>query len=210
MAEDTMSGTETRTAEADQKRALIINQAARLFDERGYSNTNMTDIARAGGIAKPTLYHYFRSRGEILVSIHEEFVTILLSKHEARRDLDLSARDELVELMADVVTLLDTHRGHVRVFFEHIRDLPADEQRNVRRKRDEIRANVTETLERGIASGEFSPTLDPKLAAWGVLGMVNWTYQWYRENGRYSSREIAERFHAMLIEGIGRSDQSAV
>ena len=115
-----------------------------------------------------------------------------------------------LELMADVVTLLDTHRGHVRVFFEHIRDLPADEQRNVRRKRDEIRANVTETLERGIASGEFSPTLDPKLAAWGVLGMVNWTYQWYRENGRYSSREIAERFHAMLIEGIGRSDQSAV
>jgi len=210
MVEDTMSGTETRTAEADQKRALIINQAARLFDERGYGNTNMTDIARAGGIAKPTLYHYFRSKDEILMQIHEEFVAILLSKHEERRQQNLSARAELLELMADVVTLLDTHRGHVRVFFEHARELPAEEQRVIRRKRDQFRANVIETLQRGIKNGEFTPTLDPKLAAWGIVGMVNWTYQWYVQDAKYSSREIAERFYTMVVNGIGVPDHREV
>lgn len=209
MVSRTVNGNgETRTAEADQKRQLIIDQAARLFDERGYSNTNMTDIARTGGIAKPTLYHYFRSKDELLMSIHEEFATILLQRHEERRDRKLSARAELLELMADVVTLMDTHRGHMRVFFEHVRELPAEEQRNIRGKRDKIRANVVETLDRGVKDGEFLPTLDPKLAAWGILGMVNWLYQWYVPGGKYSSREIAEHLHAMALGGIGRGGQS--
>ena len=201
-----MGGSEqVRTLEADQKRALIIDHAARLFDERGYGNTSMSDIARATRLAKPSLYHYFRSKDEILMSIHEEFVTVLLAKHEERRGQDLTARDDLLGIITDIVTILDTHRGHVRTFFEHVRELQPSEQVVIRAKRDRFRANVVQTLERGIAHGEFSAELDPRLAAWAILGMANWTYQWYVIDGKYSSREIAGKFFDIVMSGIEKA-----
>ena len=54
-----------------QRRHQIVESAAMLFDAQGYGNTSMEDVALSVSIAKPTLYHYFRSKEEILRSIHE-------------------------------------------------------------------------------------------------------------------------------------------
>src|SRR6516165_1267228 len=64
---------------ADRKHE-IVTAAASVFDRDGYGSTSMDDIARTVGIAKPTLYHYFSSKDEILTSIHEEFIDLLLDR----------------------------------------------------------------------------------------------------------------------------------
>ena len=65
-----------------ERRQQIISLAAGLFDQSGYSSTTMDDIAREVGVAKPTLYHYFPSKDDILHAIHEEFIDLLMSRHE--------------------------------------------------------------------------------------------------------------------------------
>jgi TetR/AcrR family transcriptional regulator, cholesterol catabolism regulator len=192
-----------RRMSADERRQQIITTAAQLFDQAGYVNTTMDDIAQAVGLAKPTLYHYFQSKDEILHWIHEEFIDLLIVRHEKRLGASLRPEQLLLEVMADVLELMETHHGHVRVFFEHFRELPPDAQEAIHRKRDHYEAMVRDLFTEGIKTGVFRET-DPKLATLATFGMCNWAYQWYHSSGESRSREIAYQFWSYLMDGVGR------
>jgi AcrR family transcriptional regulator len=186
---------------ADDKRRELVAQAAELFDQTGYHTTSVAELARAVGLQKPTLYHYFASKDEILFSIHEGFIDLLIERQEARSGL--TGAESLREIMCDVLGLMDTHRGHVRVFFEHYRELSPDHQATIARKRDAYQALVEEVIARGVRSGEFRD-VDPRLTTLAVFGMCNWAYQWYRSDGPLRSRELAELFFDLLFNGLRR------
>jgi hypothetical protein len=57
-------------------------------------------------------------------------------------------------------------------------------------------------LREGIKSGEFRADLDVQVVSYGLLGMLNWLYQWYRPQGRLSVREVAEQFTAIALSGL--------
>jgi TetR/AcrR family transcriptional regulator, cholesterol catabolism regulator len=183
----------------------IVKQAAALFDERGYHQASMEDIAEAVGLRKPTLYHYFKSKSEILFWIHEEFIDLLIDRHERRLRSPLGPEQMVLEIMADILELMDTHRGHVRVFFEHHRELPPEQHAAIARKRLVYRQAVTEVIQRGIDEGVFRP-VDAKFATLALFGMCNWAYQWYRADGQLRSREIGYVFWDMLLRGLAAPD----
>jgi AcrR family transcriptional regulator len=110
----------------EERRHQIVAAAAGLFDTHGYGNTSMEDVAFRVSIAKPTLYHYFRSKEEILRSIHEEFIQILIDKYMERISSGLDPENLLLGAMKDIFSLMVTHRGYVRVFFEHQRELTSE------------------------------------------------------------------------------------
>ena len=185
-----------------ERRQQIISLAAGLFDKSGYTNTTMDDIAREVGVAKPTLYHYFPSKDDILHAIHEEFIDLLISRHEARAGTGLRPEQLLLEAMADILELMETHRGHVRVFFEHHRELPAEARGPIRVKRDRYEKIVEDLIGEGMDRGVFRET-DRHLATLATFGMCNWAYQWYRPGGALRSREIAYQFWNLLVYGLG-------
>jgi AcrR family transcriptional regulator len=192
-----------------ERRQQIITLAASLFDQGGYASTTMDDIAREVGVAKPTLYHYFPSKDDILHAIHEEFIDLLISRHEARAGTGLRPEQLLLEAMADILELMETHRGHVRVFFEHHRELPAEARGPIRVKRDRYEQIVEGLIGEGIKLGVFRHT-DPHLATLATFGMCNWAYQWYRPGGALRSREIAYRFWNYLVYGLGTDQLGSV
>jgi TetR/AcrR family transcriptional regulator, cholesterol catabolism regulator len=193
-------------ASSTNERALnrqqqIVDQAATLFDSRGYHATTMEDIASAVGLAKPTLYHYYKSKDDILYAIHEEFIDLLLAEHAQRAtNTSLSVDNLLLGIIGDILDLMRTHRGHVRVFFEHHRELPTKQQETIRRKRDEYFSIVEKLIQRGIDEGSYET--DYKLCTLHLFGMCNWAYQWYNSDSRLTPREIAKSFWLMLRDGI--------
>lgn len=192
----------SRTKNAAARRGLVIAEAAALFDSQGYHQTRMEDIANRVGIAKPTLYHYFASKEEILFWIHEEFVNLLIARHRSRADLGIKPEQELLEVIGDILDLMETHRSHVRVFFEHYRELPMQYQSTIREKRKIYETLVKDAVDAGVRSGGFRD-VDVDLATLALFGMCNWAYQWYRSEGRYRTREIAFRFWNIFMQGIG-------
>lgn len=193
---------------AAERRQQIIARAAGLFDQSGYSHASMDDIAREVGVAKPTLYHYFQSKDDILHAIHEEFIDLLIERHEARSDTGLRPEQLLLEAMADILELMQTHRGHVRVFFEHHRELPTEARESVKVKRDHYEKTVEDLIAQGIENGVIRET-DVHLAALATFGMCNWAYQWFRESGRLRSREVAYQFWNYIIYGLGTDQMTA-
>ena len=193
--------TNGRTSKRARGRQMeIVDQAAVLFDSRGYHATTMEDIAGAVGLAKPSLYHYYKSKDEILYAIHEEFIDLLLSEHEKRAQTTTSVDALLLGIAGDILDLMRTHRGHVRVFFEHHRELVGPQRSTIRRKRDQYAAIVEALIQRGVDEGLYNT--DPKLCTLHFFGMCNWTYQWYNSDSRLTPREIARGFWSMLRDGI--------
>jgi AcrR family transcriptional regulator len=198
---DARLGSMPTSVNADSRRREIVTGAANLFDREGYYATNMANLAHAVGLQKPTLYYYFSSKNEILNWIHEEFIDLLIEKAHARVEEGLAPADELRAVMRDVLELMDTHRGHVRVFFEHYRELSEADQATIREKRDRYQAVVEDVVRRGIEDRSFRQ-VDPRLATLALFGMCNWSYQWYRSGGPLESERIADFFWDLLLNGL--------
>ena len=63
--------TPSRSGTPSDKRAAISRAAVKVFAQRGFFNAQVADVARAAGVAAGTVYLYFRSKDEILISIFE-------------------------------------------------------------------------------------------------------------------------------------------
>lgn len=186
---------------ADRRRRRIIDLAAELFDRRGYAKVTMADIADSAGIAKPTLYHYFRGKDEILRGIHESFMDLLLERHAERQRLGLAPADLLLGVMTDILGLMQTHRGHVRVYFEHHRELPPPVRDEIRAKRARYEALVRASVADGIAAGAFRD-VDPETATLAIFGICNWAYQWWRPAAGADPATTALRMWDLVIHGL--------
>jgi AcrR family transcriptional regulator len=187
---------------ADRRRADIATKAAALFEAHGYHDTSMENIAEAVGVRKPTLYHYFPSKDHILYAIHDEFIDILIERQTRRQAVGMPADQVLREIMGDILELMDTRPGHVRVFFEHRRELSSGPSEKIAEKRVLYEGMIRTVMKRGAEEGTLRP-VDPELATLALAGMCNWTYQWYSADGRLASRDIAYIFWDYLIRGLG-------
>jgi AcrR family transcriptional regulator len=177
----------------DRKRRDIAKAAAKVFYKKGYLSTNVDQIAAAAGLRKPSLYHYFKSKSDILYAIHEEFIDVLLEKQKAR-NASLTARESLTEDMADALGLLDSHHGHHRVFYENFDELPRNQRNTILAKNRDYYAEIEAKIERGIADGQLRD-LPPRMIALAMFGACNWTYQWYHPGGAM--------FATIFFDGIG-------
>ncbi len=135
------------------------------------------------------------------MSIHEEFIDLLISRQTDRAEMGLEPSEIITEVMSDILELMDTHRGHVRVFFEHHRELPPKYRKSITAKRDSYQDGVEAAIIDGIERGDFRK-LDSSLATLGLFGMCNWAYQWYRKDGIRSSNEIALFFAELFLRGV--------
>jgi AcrR family transcriptional regulator len=193
---------------AEGRRSEITTTAARLFNEFGVDRVSMDDVAKAVGLAKPTLYHYFPSKEQILYTIHKDLFEVILSALEERLATGAPPDEQLLGVFLDMFESMDTHPGHTRVFFEHFRKLGAEYRAAVRKEQRRYERLVQGIVEDGIAQGYFR-AVDPRLASLALFGMANWSHQWYSPKGRHRPRQLAEQFYDFFVQGIGAGPPAA-
>ena len=185
----------------EERQSEIVTTAASLFKVGSYSATSMDDIARAAGLAKPTLYHYFESKDKILFAIHEEVQDLLQARHSARLAAGLAPNHMLFESMVDIMELAETMPGHQRVYVEQQRELPMWAQDSLRVRKQEYFEAITAVIERGIEEGIFQ-TSAPQLVTRQIFGQCTYFYQWYAVGSDPRVRDIACVFWDNLMDGI--------
>jgi len=182
-------------------RSRVVREAAALFDRAGYHQTSMEDIAAAAGIRKPTLYHYFRGKHELLLEIHDAIMSELVSRLDAREKTCPSATEMIRGIVRDCLEVLEALPHYPRVFFEHYREVPEPRQSEMRKERDDYTARVQAAIANGVASGELRE-VDPTLAVFALFGATNWSYTWYRPDGENSGEQIADFIASVVIDGL--------
>jgi AcrR family transcriptional regulator len=188
----------------DRRQQEVVAVAARLFAERGYQATSMSDLIEATGLAAGGLYHYIGSKEQLLVRICDQLMEPLLAEAEVIVAADESADVALRRLIRTWVAHIETHRHHMLVFQQERLALERQPQwRKVRRQRRAFEAILERLLER--AEDERVLALpDRHLVLLAVLGMVNSTAQWLRPRGRLSAEEIADGYLELLVRAYKR------
>ena len=113
----------------------------------------------------------------------------------------LSREEVLRGIVHDIVGLMESHRGRLRIFFEAYRELPASVRAEISNQRRDDRQSVAKLIRQGVEPGEFRDR-DPELTSLAVLGICNWSYQWFRVDGALDAAEIADNFHELVMAGL--------
>ncbi|GAX89784.1 TetR/AcrR family transcriptional regulator [Effusibacillus lacus] len=181
----------------------LIKTAVKLFEERGYARTSVQDIVTVAGVTKGAFYHYFTGKEDVLMMLHEQYINHLLGQsREISSRPDLGPKAKLRELMKILLGEIAQYGGHAKVFFQEKNHLHPDHLELIREKRDEYFLLFEKVVREGIESGDFRSDLDPVITTLGVLGICNWSYRWFRPDGKYSSNEVANMFGEMIERGI--------
>jgi TetR/AcrR family transcriptional regulator, cholesterol catabolism regulator len=191
------------------KEHKILSAAAGLFARKGFENSSINEIGAACGLAKPTLYHYFRDKDSIYAGI---VLTVL-------RELCEAVEDDVARVTGAAAKLHTYMLSHSRFFEERYAEyvaaqlgyrnlsLPAD-RRTALRYRDRHETNLRRIVEAGIAEGVFRP-LDPATASRLVLSSLNWMVRWYKPQGPQRATEIAEAYYELILHGLAASTAMA-
>lgn len=193
--------TKARKTRATNKRREIINASAKLFDRVGFHGASMQMIADEVKLGKPTLYHYFRSKNEILFALHQGFIKEVLDAHLARKEKGLPPEELLTAMCADILNNINDHPGHARAFIEHFDELDAEQRQAARTDRSRYLSEIVDIIKEGIESGLLRKC-DPRLAALGFLGMCNWSYKWLPAEPNRNPQRIARELSRTFLHGL--------
>ncbi len=185
----------------------IVQASITLFEKQGFTETSIQDIVDSLNVTKGTFYYYFNSKEELLRDIHLEYISYVLDEQEKIiGDADLSAKEKLRNIVTMLVTSIESQGFMARIFFREMRNLSRKHIEEIIPRREKFLANLQQLIKTGIESGEFKKELDPDIIALGVLGMTNWSYQWFKPEGKLSDMEVASIFVDMILNGISLRD----
>lgn len=188
----------------------LIRQSIQLFDEKGFTNTSIQQITDALHVTKGTFYYYFTSKEQLLYMIHLHYIDGLLTRQQAIMKQKQTALEKLSSMITLIVDDMNEFQLEARVFFREMKHLSAQHSDEIKEKRKQFRQGIQSVIEEGQQHREISTTIKADLAAFAVLGMTNYCYEWYKQSGTMSTSELAVQYVEMILKGMmtnGRNDE---
>ena len=184
------------------KRERILEEAVKLFYERGFSGTTLDDIAGKLGVTKPFIYTHFRSMVELLEAICRPTIEMSLEAIAGAAAQPGSASQRLYNGVVDFARVVLQRQANIAVYFREEKNLSEaglDDINALRKRFDRV---LSELLEEGARAGEFQID-DIRVAALAIGGMVSWAYTWYQPGGRLSIDDVGTKLAKFAVELAG-------
>ena len=190
----------------EDKRVAILRTSAQLFATRGYEATSLDAIAEQLGMHKATLYHYIKSKDEVLYLCLVKSFEDLDQVQEKMQDRTLPVLDRLRHFAISLARAQNNDFGRCLVLVGS-RPLELVAGTDIHKFQKRLDTTVRDLVTEGIASGDIKPC-NPGLVSAMLFGTLNWVPRWYKEDGKLSIDEVVDSFMNMLIHGIASRPQA--
>ena len=184
-------------------RQEILRTAARLFQQRGYDATSMNDVAASLKLSKGGLYHHFQSKDEILFEIMNHAMDIteerVLSPVRSIADPEERLR-ALIRLHMEVV--LSPRDREITVMLHENHPLPPTLRKRINARKKEYVHFMESLIAEVQRARRAKASVSPRAAAFALLGMINWIYQWYKPEGELQAHNLVPQFTELVFGGI--------
>jgi AcrR family transcriptional regulator len=201
--------TKRKTRRSGTQRGEAVRQvellaiAADLFADRGYVATTVRDIAVEAGILSGSLYHHFDSKESMIDEILSTFIDQTLASYESVIAEGKGPKDTFEGLVRTSLESMVGSRAAILIYQNEASFLAAEPRFSyltaAHRKFEKI---WTDVLKKGVKSGEFRDTIDPKLVYRLVRDTVWTAPRWYRPGGSLKPDRIIQQYLAVLVDGV--------
>jgi len=184
-------------------RQEILRTAARLFQQRGYDATSMNDVAAALKLSKGGLYHHFQSKDEILFEIMNHAMEITEERVLAPVRGIADPEDRLRALIRlHIGIVLSPADREITVMLHENHPLPPSLRRRINARKKEYVHFVEELIREVQKARNSRGAVSPRAAAFALLGMINWIYQWYKPEGELQAQNLVPQFTDLVFGGM--------
>lgn len=193
-------------APRDRRKELLerelMDKACSLFASKGYAGTSLADIAQAVGLTRAAVYYYFKNKEAVLEAIVSEVTKAPLREiEEWRKNAPAGAAERLHSFVQMRVRRVLSRQVQMRMIEVTEAALPPELlERHTEAKR-RILNEYRDIIRQGIQTGEFKP-VDDRVAAFGIIGMVNWSVFWVNPKGKLDPNEIATQLAEQAVRSV--------
>jgi TetR/AcrR family transcriptional regulator, cholesterol catabolism regulator len=207
----------------DQKLELILRAAARIFAEKSYHSTSMRDISRATGVSLAGLYHYCKSKEELLFLIQDHCFGRVLERFEERMKGIRDPFEKLRIFIDNHLSFFAANMSEMKVLSHEAESLAGDLHAHVStRKRQYTRTarKILSEVQQATAAAARTPRrngavktnvkpVDVTVATYALFGMMNWIYNWYDPRGKLSVSQLVDNITRLFLTGFLSQKQHA-
>jgi TetR/AcrR family fatty acid metabolism transcriptional regulator len=186
------------------KRERILRAAIRIFSQKGYFNSKISEIARQAGVADGTIYLYFKNKDDLLISLFEEKMGEVVTDIRARVSDGSGALSRLRIFIRNHMDLLTREAGLIEVIQVELRQSNKFMKEYVPVKFLEYLDVISGILEDGKREGVIRPDLNVTLARraiFGALDEISLAYVLSRKR-KYDPAAAAAEIYRMITEGL--------
>ncbi len=183
-------------------RQEILRTAARLFQQQGYDATSMSDVAAALKLSKGGLYHHFQSKDEILFHLMDHAMEISWERvvNPVRGIADPEERlRALIRLHIGVV--LSERDREITVMLHENHPLPPALRRRINTRKKEYVQFVEGAIAEVQQARHSKGIVSARAAAFALVGMINWIYQWYHPEGSLHEEDLVRQYTEIFFAG---------
>ena len=199
----------------DQKLEHILRTSARIFAEKSYHSTSMRDISRATGVSLAGLYHYCKSKEELLFLIQDHcFGRVSESLEQRIKDID-DPFEKLRIFIDNHLSFFAANMAEMKVLSHEAESLEGDLHKHVSTRKEKYAKlarkilreiqSVSEARPSGgamIGSARASGQIDLTVATYALFGMMNWIYNWYDGSGKLSVNQLVDNMTRLFLNGF--------
>lgn len=202
------------------KRERILDAAVRIFADKGFYNAKVSEIARVAGVADGTIYLYFKSKDDLLISLFEDRMEQVNRNLRAARDEASEPVEQLRHMLGRHLELVEQNRQLAEVLTVELRQSAKFFKEYKQLKFGEFLKLLAEPIEAGQADGSIRADLDAPLVARALFGALDelvlaWVLGARKTQPRAKARDGAatstlssagEQLARLFIEGITAPD----
>lgn len=180
-------------------REKLLSVAAELFAKQGYRATTLDHVASALSIKKASLYHYMRSKEDLLTGIYDRIFDRIEAEVRPVADESLAIDERLRRMVHAHVSFVCRESAMLAVVFQEEAELSEANRAVIQTRKREYEQIFERVVEEGQEQGVLRKVCARTMVR-AVLGMCNWTYQWYSPE-RHDVDEIASQFSLLIESG---------
>jgi len=186
----------------DQKLEFILRNAAQIFAEKNYHSTTMRDISRVTGVSLAGLYHYCKSKEELLFLIQDNCFGRVLERLEERLQNVSDPLSKLRIFIENHLSFFAANMAEMKVLSHEAESLAGDLHTHVSSKKDKYAKLARRILKEIQQQQGPDARLDLTVATYALFGMMNWIYNWYDPRGKLKVAELVDNVARLFLRGF--------
>ena len=186
----------------DQKHEFILRTAARIFAEKSYHSTSMRDISRATNVSLAGLYHYCKSKEELLFLIQDNCFGRVLERLEQRLEGIADPITKLGIFIENHLSFFAANMSEMKVLSHEAESLGGELYNHVSTRKDNYTRLARQILREVQETQQSQEPIDLTVATYALFGMMNWIYNWYDPHGKLKVSDLASNVMKLFLNGF--------